>query len=150
MRRTARAYGGGISFIFLRIRARLRRGSLLPVSAYKHRTLGELVELPAGRRRRSLPLNFGMAALTGLLWYGQFFFYNLGHVRMGTYKFTSWAMHMIMLVLFSNLVAFCFANGRVVAVHARWPSRWPWPVLPGGDRCLLTYGNYLGRQAYAT
>lgn len=50
-----------------------------------------------------LPGNYLMAALTGLLWYGQFFFYGLGHVRMGNFKFTSWTIHMIMLVLFSSL-----------------------------------------------
>src|SRR5690606_19486865 len=42
-----------------------------------------------------------LAILTGMLWYSQFFFYGLGHVRMGAYKFTSWAIHMLMLVLFS-------------------------------------------------
>ena len=71
----------------------------------RHRTLGELIELPAGPEKASLPVNFAMAALTGLLWYGQFFFYNLAHVRMGEYKFSSWAIHMIMLVLFSNIIA---------------------------------------------
>src|SRR6185436_10672583 len=49
----------------------------------------------------NLSVNYLLSILTGLLWYGQFFFYGLGHVRMGTYKFTSWAIHMIMLVLFS-------------------------------------------------
>ncbi|MDN3594848.1 L-rhamnose/proton symporter RhaT [Zunongwangia endophytica] len=48
-----------------------------------------------------LNLNYILAAITGFLWYSQFFFYGLGHVRMGQYKFTSWAIHMIMLVLFS-------------------------------------------------
>lgn len=50
-----------------------------------------------------LSRNYAMAALTGLLWYGQFFFYGLGQVRMGNFKFTSWTIHMIMLVLFSSL-----------------------------------------------
>ena len=50
-----------------------------------------------------LTMNALMAVLTGCLWYAQFFFYGLGHVRMGDYKFTSWAIHMIMLVLFSSL-----------------------------------------------
>src|SRR5690606_4651354 len=47
--------------------------------------------------------NYMLAILTGMLWYSQFFFYGLGHVRMGAYKFTSWAIHMLMLVLFSML-----------------------------------------------
>ena len=49
--------------------------------------------------------------LTGTLWYGQFFFYNLGHVRMSNDD-TSWAIHMIMLVLFSNLVAIAFREWK--------------------------------------
>jgi len=69
----------------------------------RHRTLGEYVELPAGPERRALPFNFALAILTGFLWYGQFFFYGLGHVHMGDFKFSSWGMHMIMLVLFSTL-----------------------------------------------
>jgi L-rhamnose-H+ transport protein len=70
---------------------------------FRDRSIGEYVELPAGGEKSALPVNFLMALLTGCLWYGQFFFYGLGHVRMGDYKFTSWAIHMIMLVLFSSL-----------------------------------------------
>jgi len=44
-----------------------------------------------------------MAAITGLLWYGQFFFYGLGHTRMGKFAFSSWAIHMILLVLLSTV-----------------------------------------------
>jgi L-rhamnose-H+ transport protein len=67
---------------------------------YLHRrdkTFGEYRRIKSG----SLLLNFAMAALTGVLWYTQFFFYGLGHVRMGKFSYTSWAIHMIMLVLFS-------------------------------------------------
>jgi len=90
-----------------------------------------------------LSVNYSMSVLTGLLWYGQFFFYGLGHVRMGNYKFTSWAIHMIMLVLLSSLTGLLMKewkncstgtmtllfSGLIVLVIA---------VL------LLTYGNYLG------
>lgn len=69
---------------------------------FRHRTMREFVELPAGPANKRLPLNFAMAALTGCLWYAQFFFYGLGHVRMGQYQFSSWGIHMIMLVLFST------------------------------------------------
>lgn len=37
-----------------------------------------------------LPINFGLALLTGCLWYGQFFFYGLGH---GSYIGESVAGH---------------------------------------------------------
>src|SRR4029077_13647942 len=76
---------GNVVFIFS------NTGAFLTTSIYclylhrKHKTLGELVELPAGTEKASLPLTFFMAVITGFFWYGQFFFYNLGHVRMGTF-----------------------------------------------------------------
>jgi L-rhamnose-H+ transport protein len=114
---------------------------------FKHKTLGELVELPAGTEKASLPVNFAMATVTGLFWYGQFFFYNLGHVHLGTkFAFTSWAIHMIMLVLFSNLVGIALREWRrcrkltdVTVVVAL--------LVLTGAVLLLTYGNYLGEQA---
>lgn len=65
----------------------------------KHKTWVEFKKIKSTR----LPWNYMLAFLTGVLWYSQFFFYGLGHVRMGTYKFTSWAIHMLMLVLFSMI-----------------------------------------------
>lgn len=65
----------------------------------KNKTLGEYRAAKGGK----LFINYSMSLLTGLLWYGQFFFYGLGHVRMGRYEFSSWAIHMILLVLLSTL-----------------------------------------------
>lgn len=45
--------------------------------------------------------NYLLSFLTGLLWYLQFFFYGLGHVRMGRFEFSSWAIHMIILIFLS-------------------------------------------------
>ena len=108
-----------------------------------HGTMGEYADLPAGKENASLPVNFSMAALTGCLWYGQFFFYGLGHVRMGQYQFTSWAIHMSMLVLFSTLTG---------VVMREWSGcrSLTWTALFAAIAVLLTavglltYGNYLG------
>jgi L-rhamnose-H+ transport protein len=43
------------------------------------------------------------SALAGTLWYAQFFFYGLGHVRMGNFQFISWVLHMSMLIFFSYI-----------------------------------------------
>jgi L-rhamnose-H+ transport protein len=115
----------------------------------RHRTLGELIELPAGQEKASLPLNFAMAALTGLMWYGQFFSYNLGHVRMGTYKFTSWAIHMIMLVLFSNGIAILFGEWKGCRRLTKGTVGLALAVLVAAI-LALTYGNYLGEMAAQT
>jgi L-rhamnose-H+ transport protein len=112
----------------------------------KHRTLGEIVELPAGPERASLPVNWAMAVLTGFLWYGQFFFYNLGHVRMGQYQFTSWAIHMIMLILFSILVGWFLREWRGARPLTRVAVGLAFFVLVSAV-LALTYGNHLGEIA---
>ena len=114
----------------------------------RHRTMGEYVNLPAGEGKPSLPLNFAMAALTGILWYGQFFFYGLGHVRMGQYGFTSWAIHMAMLVLFSTIAGVMLRewNGCRPRTWAALMSAIAVLLIAVG---LLTYGNYLGGLAAA-
>jgi L-rhamnose-H+ transport protein len=84
-----------------------------------------------------------MAVVTGLFWYGQFFFYNLGHVRMGHYKFTSWAIHMIMLVLFSNVVGIALREWRTCRRLTHGTIAAALVVLVVAV-LLLTYGNYLG------
>lgn len=120
--------------------------------ARKHRSLGELVQLPPAEegdtKKASLFGNYILAILVGTLWYGQFFFYNLGHVRMGQYKFTSWAIHMTMLVLFSNLTGVLFrewkgCNKRTVLFIVLGLA-----VLIGAV-AMLTYGNYIGGQQAA-
>ncbi|NIG55327.1 L-rhamnose/proton symporter RhaT [Chitinophaga sp. Cy-1792] len=94
----------------------------------------------AGNSR--LTLNYAMAALTGILWYGQFFFYGLGHVRMGHFKFSSWAIHMIMLVLLSAVTGLFlkeYANVSSKTMRTLWLAL---GVLVAAI-LLLTYGNYV-------
>jgi L-rhamnose-H+ transport protein len=92
---------------------------------------------------RTLPRNHLLALATGTLWYGQFFFYNLGHVRLaGDYAFSSWAIHMIMLVLFSNLVALLFREWTGCHTRTRVVVAVGLTVLCAAV-LLLTYGNYV-------
>ncbi|HTV08800.1 MAG TPA: L-rhamnose/proton symporter RhaT [Candidatus Aquilonibacter sp.] len=112
----------------------------------KHKTLGEIVELPAGQERASLPVNWTMAILTGFLWYGQFFFYNLAHVRMGVYQFTSWAIHMIMLITFSIIVGVVLREWRGSRIATRMAVAIAFVILVGAV-VSLTYGNHLAELA---
>lgn len=48
--------------------------------------------------------NFLLSVLGGSFWYIQFFFYGLGHVRMGLFKPASWVIHMSMLIFFSYII----------------------------------------------
>ncbi len=47
--------------------------------------------------------NYLFAALAGVIWYFQFFFYSMGQTRMGKYDFSSWALHMASIVIFATL-----------------------------------------------
>ncbi len=138
-------FNGNVTYIFA------NSGAFLTTLIYclylhrKHKTLGELVELPAGGEKSSLSLNFAMAILTGCLWYGQFFFYNLGHVRMGDFKFSSWAIHMIMLVLISSLLGIILREWRGCRQRT-WAAVGVALAVLVSAVLMLTYGNYLGGQ----
>jgi L-rhamnose-H+ transport protein len=91
-------------------------------------------------------MNFTMAILTGCLWYGQFFFYNLGHVRMGDFKFSSWGIHMIMLVLISSALGLILREWRGCRAKT-WASVAIALSVLVAAVLMLTYGNYLGDEA---
>jgi L-rhamnose-H+ transport protein len=134
---------GNVVYIFSNTGAFITTAVYCVYLGIKHKSFGELVELPAGEEQPSLPVNFVMAVATGALWYGQFFFYNLGHVRMGQYKFSSWAIHMIMLVLISNVVGVILQEWKACRPQTRLKLNIALTVLVFSV-LLLTYGNYLG------
>jgi L-rhamnose-H+ transport protein len=139
---------GNVAYLFVNPGAFLTALAYSLYLARKNHSLGELTSLRKGSERGSLGLNYGLAMLTGTLWYGQFFFYNLGHVRMGSYEFTSWAIHMIMLVLFSNMLAVLFREWKGCRTQTRSTIALALAVLLTAI-LLLTYGNYLGGQGTA-
>jgi L-rhamnose-H+ transport protein len=47
--------------------------------------------------------NYFFSALAGSTWYMQFFFYTMGETQMGSYKFSSWTLHMASIIIFSSL-----------------------------------------------
>ena len=110
---------------------------------WKEGSLHEYISFADGPSRSLLAANLSLAALTGLLWYGQFFFYGIAHTYMGTYRFTSWALHMSMLVLFSVFVGVFLkewhgCRRRTVVALASSIA-----VLLGAV-ASITYGSYLG------
>ena len=103
----------------------------------KERSFGEYFS------KNNLSRNYLLSILSGLLWYGQFFFYGLGHVRMGNFKFTSWAIHMIMLVLFSTVAGLLMKEWKRSSKATMQLLLAALFVLLMAV-LLLTYGNYLG------
>lgn len=142
----AGVFRGNVVYIFSNTGAFVTTALYCLYLHFRHKTFGELLRLPGKVKGASLPVNYVMAAVTGLFWYGQFFFYNLGHVRMGHYKFTSWAIHMIMLVLISNGVGMVLREWRLCRPVTHKTLRVALLLLVAAV-LLLTYGNYLGNQA---
>jgi len=144
----AGVFRGNVVYIFANTGAFITTAFYCLYLHNRDRTFGEFTAPKPGTEQGSLAVNYALSALTGLFWYGQFFFYNLGHVRMGAYAFTSWAIHMIMLVLISNIVGVVLREWR--------GCRPPTLVMRGvalavlvAAVLLLTYGNHLGAAAQA-
>ena len=108
----------------------------------KNKTIKEFSGVKAGAKG-ALSKNYLMAALTGIFWYGQFFFYGLGHVRLGKYEFSSWAIHMILLVFFSSIVGLVLKEWKFTKIKTRRTLATALLVLLLAV-VVLTYGNYLG------
>jgi L-rhamnose-H+ transport protein len=51
----------------------------------------------------ALLTNYIFAALAGVIWYFQFFFYSMGQTKMGKYDFSSWTLHMASIIIFATL-----------------------------------------------
>ncbi len=108
----------------------------------KQKTMKEFTRLESGPTSR-LAINYLLAILTGCLWYSQFLFYGLGHVRMGSFKFSSWAIHMILLILFSTAAG--LAMREWIGCRRKTHSALIVALIVLVMAVLaLTYGNYLG------
>jgi len=116
----------------------------------KHKTLGEVVMLPEGEEKASLPVNWAMAILTGCLWYGQFFFYGFGHfyiMKVAGFEQTCWAVHMILLILLGTLIGVVFKEWKGSRPRTYATLAIAISLLICG-KLLLDYGNYLGTHAH--
>jgi L-rhamnose-H+ transport protein len=113
----------------------------------KHKTLGEVIALPAGTEKASLPVNWAMAILTGCLWYGQFFFYGFGHfyiMKVAGFEQVCWAIHMILSILLGTLIGVALKEWKGCQRRTHATLALAVGLLIVG-KLLLDYGNYLGQ-----
>ncbi len=108
--------------------------------ATRARSWGEFIRTPD---RRGLARNYALGFLTGLLWYMQFFFYGLGHVRMGEFMFSSWAIHMIILILLSFGFGVLIGEWKGCRRSTQFFVSFGIALLICAVG-LITYGNFLG------
>jgi L-rhamnose-H+ transport protein len=86
--------------------------------------------------------NYLFAALAGLTWYFQFFFYTMGTTRMGQYGFSSWTLHMASIIIFSTLwgIALKEWRGTSKRTHLLIAAGLGVLIL---STVIVGYGNYL-------
>ncbi|MCX6225842.1 MAG: DUF5703 domain-containing protein [Bacteroidia bacterium] len=89
--------------------------------------------------------NWFWSALAGSLWCFQFFFYGLGHVKMGNFQFVSWVLHMSMLIFFSYIV------GLNMKEWKKFKPQTYINMIIGlitliTSFCITSYGSYYGEQ----
>lgn len=66
----------------------------------------------ANDHRIPLLSNFVFSGLAGSIWYFQFFFYTMGHSKMGDYGFSSWTLHMSSIIIFSTMWGLFFKEWK--------------------------------------
>jgi L-rhamnose-H+ transport protein len=64
---------------------------------------------------------------------------------MGRFEFSSWAIHMLMLILFSSLAGVAMREWHGRRSHTKVAIIMGLLVV-GGAVLVLTYGNYLGQH----
>jgi L-rhamnose-H+ transport protein len=140
----AGVWKGNVSYIFVNAGAFLTAVGYSLYLAKRNSSITQLVRLPPDAGPHRVAKNHLFALITGTLWFGQFFFYNLGHVHLGKqYAFCSWAIHMIMLVMASSLLGIAFKEwkGCSAGTHATIATG---VAVLAAAILLLTLGNYLG------
>jgi len=90
--------------------------------------------------------NYALSALAGSLWYTQFFFYGLGHVKMGSFMFASWVLHMSMLIFFSYIIGVIMKEWGGVTRRTYVTLVIALAVLVGSF-VLMSYGSNIGELA---
>jgi hypothetical protein len=89
--------------------------------------------------------NYIFAALAGLTWYFQFFFYSMGETQMGQYKFSSWTLHMASIIIFSSIWGLALHEWKGASFKAKGLLFLGLLVLVGST-LVVGYGNYLGSK----
>ena len=90
----------------------------------------------------TLVSNYIFAALAGVIWYFQFFFYSMGQTKMGKYDFSSWTLHMASIIIFATLWGLFLKEWRGTSRRTRLLVATGLFLLVGST-IVVGYGNYL-------
>ena len=104
----------------------------------KKRSFGDYITGP----KKILFRNYFLAILSGLMWYGQFFFYGMGSSKMGKYDFASWSIHMASIIIFSNLWGVWLKEWKLVDRQTR-KYLWLGILMLIASVLMIGLGNHL-------
>lgn len=109
-------------------------------------TFREYIALPANPEPGgALSRYYFFGILSGVLWYAQFFFYGLGHIRMGGFGFMSWGIHMTMLVFFSFAIGYVFKEWQDLSRRTTGTLYFGLATLLASF-AVITYGSWIGTR----
>ncbi len=86
--------------------------------------------------------NYILAALAGIIWYFQFFFYSMGSTKMGKYDFASWTLHMASIIIFATLWGIALREWKGTSARTRLLVGCGLALLIGST-IVVGYGSYL-------
>jgi L-rhamnose-H+ transport protein len=91
---------------------------------------------------KTLISNYLFAALAGVIWYFQFFFYSLGTTQMGKYDFSSWTLHMASIIIFATLWGIALKEWKGTSMRTKLLVTCGLALLIGSTM-IVGYGSYL-------
>jgi L-rhamnose-H+ transport protein len=97
---------------------------------------------------RALLGNYVFAAMAGVIWYFQFFFYSMGQTKMGKYDFSSWTLHMASIIIFATLWGLVLHEWKGTSRTTKTLVTLGLALLIGST-VVVGYGNYLKVQESA-
>jgi L-rhamnose-H+ transport protein len=86
--------------------------------------------------------NYIFAAMAGVIWYFQFFFYSMGQTKMGKYDFSSWTLHMASIIIFATLWGIALKEWKGTSARTKWLVTAGLFLLVGST-VIVGYGNYI-------
>jgi L-rhamnose-H+ transport protein len=91
---------------------------------------------------KTIAANYVFAAMAGVIWYFQFFFYSMGQTKMGKYDFSSWTLHMASIIIFATLWGLALREWKGTSLRTRLLVTAGLVALVGST-IVVGYGNYL-------
>jgi L-rhamnose-H+ transport protein len=91
---------------------------------------------------RTLFFNYIFAAMAGVIWYFQFFFYSMGQTKMGKYDFSSWTLHMASIIIFATLWGLVLKEWHGTSMRTKLLVTCGLFLLVGST-IVVGYGNYI-------